>query len=228
MAQLYARRTIVPRKYPPQLPHFPSTMSGFRGFAQQHNQQQLQQPYAGGFSMNFGGGGSSFQQQFPQQQQPWLSKTSPQPPVLFCFGLFRSTHKTDAFCLFCRPLLFLGGRRRRGRGREGPPAAGLASFGEPRHNPRRGPRKKSRKYQRSRLQQNICSARRSEPRDLWPNAQPAPRLHRRTSFCLREQAVSTLYVPKLGSALCSTPAASWLPRSRTRPSRQRRCICSTY
>ena len=93
---------------------------------------------------------------------------------------------------------------------------------------RGGPRKKSRKYQRSRLQQNICSARRSEPRDLWPNAQPAPRLHRRTSFCLREQAVSTLYVPKLGSALCSTPAASWLPRSRTRPSRQRRCICSTY
>ena len=80
----------------------------------------------------------------------------------------------------------------------------------------------------SRLQQNIWSARRSEPRDLWPNAQPAPRLHRRTSFCLREQAVSTLYVPKLGSALCSTPAASWLPRSRTRPSRQRRCICSTY
>ena len=95
-------------------------------------------------------------------------------------------------------------------------------------NPRRGPRKKSRKYQRSRLQQNICSARRSEPRDLWPNAQPAPRLHRRTSFCLREQAVSTLYVPRRGSALCSTPAASWLPRSRTRPSRQRRCICSTY
>ena len=93
---------------------------------------------------------------------------------------------------------------------------------------RGGPRKKSRKYQRSRLQQNIWSARRSEPRDLWPNAQPAPRLHRRTSFCLREQAVSTLYVPKLGSALCSTPAASWLPRSRTRPSRQRRCICSTY
>ena len=159
---------------------------------------------------------------------PWLSKTSPQPPVLFCFGLFWSTHKTDAFCLFCRPLLFLGGRRRRGRGREGPPAAGLASFGGPRQNPRRGPRKKSRKYQRSRLQQNICSARRSEPRDLWPNAQPAPRLHRRTSFCLREQAVSTLYVPRRGSALCSTPAASWLPRSRTRPSRQRRCICSTY
>ena len=31
---------------------------------------------------------------------PWLSKTSPQPPVLFCFGLFWSTHKTDAFCLF--------------------------------------------------------------------------------------------------------------------------------
>ena len=93
---------------------------------------------------------------------------------------------------------------------------------------RGGPRKKSRKYQRSRLQQNIWSARRSEPRDLWPNAQPAPRLHRRTSFCLREQAVSTLYVPRRGSALCSTPAASWLPRSRTRPSRQRRCICSTY
>jgi hypothetical protein len=156
------------------------------------------------------------------------NRTSPQPPVLFCFGLFWSTHKTDAFCLFCRPLLFLGGRRRRGRGREGPPAAGLASFGGPRQNPRRGPRKKSRKYQRSRLQQNICSARRSEPRDLWPNAQPAPRLHRRTSFCLREQAVSTLYVPRRGSALCSTPAASWLPRSRTRPSRQRRCICSTY
>ena len=126
------------------------------------------------------------------------------------------------------PLPFGGGRRRRGRGREGPPAAGLASFGGLRQNLRRGPRKKSRKYQRSRLQQNICSARRSEPRDLWPNAQPAPRLHRRTSFCLREQAVSTLYVPKLGSALCSTPAASWLPRSRTRPSRQRRCICSTY
>ena len=159
---------------------------------------------------------------------PRYNRTSPQPPVLFCFGLFWSTHKTDAFCLFCRPLLFLGGRRRRGRGREGPPAAGLASFGGPRQNPRRGPRKKSRKYQRSRLQQNICSARRSEPRDLWPNAQPAPRLHRRTSFCLREQAVSTLYVPRRGSALCSTPAASWLPRSRTRPSRQRRCICSTY
>ena len=127
------------------------------------------------------------------------------------------------------PLTFFwGGRRRRGRGREGPPAAGLASFGGPRQNPRRGPRKKSRKYQRSRLQQNIWSARRSEPRDLWPNAQPAPRLHRRTSFCLREQAVSTLYVPRRGSALCSTPAASWLPRSRTRPSRQSRCICSTY
>ena len=76
------------------------------------------------------------------------NRTSPQPPVLFCFGLFWSTHKTDAFCLFCRPLLFWGGRRRRGRGREGPPAAGLASFGGPRQNPRRGPRKKSRKYQR--------------------------------------------------------------------------------
>ena len=52
------------------------------------------------------------------------------------------------FCLFCRHLLFWGGRRRRGRVTEGPPAAGLASFGGPRQNPRRGPRKKSRKYQR--------------------------------------------------------------------------------
>ena len=158
----------------------------------------------------------------------WLSKTSPQPPVLFCFGLFWSTHKTDAFCLFCRPSLFFreagDGEAAEGRGRLPPawfPSEACATA-------RGGPRKKSRKYQRSRLQQNICSARRSEPRDLWPNAQPAPRLHRRTSFCLREQAVSTLYVPRRGSALCSTPAASWLPRSRTRPSRQRRCICSTY
>ena len=156
------------------------------------------------------------------------NRTSPQPPVLFCFGLFWSTHKTDAFCLFCRPSLFFreagDGEAAEGRGRLPPawfPSEACATA-------RGGPRKKSRKYQRSRLQQNIWSARRSEPRDLWPNAQPAPRLHRRTSFCLREQAVSTLYVPRRGSALCSTPAASWLPRSRTRPSRQRRCICSTY
>ena len=126
------------------------------------------------------------------------------------------------------PLTFFGeagdGGAAEGRGRLPPawfPSGACATT-------RGGPRKKSRKYQRSRLQQNIWSARRSEPRDLWPNAQPAPRLHRRTSFCLREQAVSTLYVPRRGSALCSTPAASWLPRSRTRPSRQRRCICSTY
>ena len=124
------------------------------------------------------------------------------------------------------PLTFFPGRQATARPRKGGAACPRPGFLHA--TARGGPRKKSRKYQRSRLQQNICSARRSEPRDLWPNAQPAPRLHRRTSFCLREQAVSTLYVPKLGSALCSTPAASWLPRSRTRPSRQRRCICSTY
>ena len=47
--------------------------------------------------------------------------------------------------------------RRRGRGREGPPAAGLASFGGPRQNPRRGPRKKSRKYQRGRVSNKISA-----------------------------------------------------------------------
>ena len=134
----------------------------------------------------------------------WLSKTSPQPPVLFCFGLFWSTHKTDAFCLFCRPSLFFreagDGEAAEGRGRLPPawfPSEAFATA-------RGGPRKKSRKYQRSRLQQNIWSARRSEPRDLCPNAQPAPRLHRRTSFCLREQAVSTLYVPRRGSRSAAT------------------------
>ena len=155
------------------------------------------------------------------------AKQAPSPlfcSVLACSG---APTKPTRFVCSAAPYSLLVGRRWRGRGREGPPAAGLFFCGVPCHHPRRD-RKKSRKYQRSRLQQNICSARRSEPRDLWPNAQPAPRLHRRTSFCLREQAVSTLYVPRRGSALCSTPAASWLPRSRTRPSRQRRCICSTY
>ena len=37
------------------------------------------------------------------ETEAWLNKTSPQPPVLFCFGLFWSTHKTDAFCLFFCP-----------------------------------------------------------------------------------------------------------------------------
>ena len=156
-------------------------------------------------------------------------RTSPQPPVLFCFGLFWSTHKTDAFCLFCRPSLFLGRQATAGPRKGGAACLRPGFLRGPVPQPAEGPEKNPEsKYQRSRLQQNIRSARRSEPRDLWPNAQPAPRLHRRTSFCLREQAVSTLYVPRRGSALCSTPAASWLPRSRTRPSRQRRCICSTY
>ena len=60
----------------------------------------------------------------PRCKYAWLSKTSPQPPVLFCFGLFWSTHKTDAFCLFCRPLLFWeagDGWAAEGRGRR-PPA----------------------------------------------------------------------------------------------------------
>ena len=164
--------------------------------------------------------------------QRWLhSKAQQNKPPAPCSVLFWPVleHPQNRRVLSVLPPLtfFSGVRRRRGRGREGPPASGLVSFRGLCHSPRRA-QKKTRKYQRSRLQQNIWSARRSEPRDLWPNAQPAPRLHRRTSFCLREQAVSTLYVPRRGSALCSTPAASWLPRSRTRPSRQRRCICSTY
>jgi hypothetical protein len=128
------------------------------------------------------------------------------------------------------PLTFFPGRQATARPRKGGAACLRPGFLQrPVPQPAEGPEKNPEKYQKSsRLQQNIWSARRSEPRDLWPNAQPAPRLHRRTSFCLREQAVSTLYVPRRGSALCSTPAASWLPRSRTRPSRQRRCICSTY
>ena len=86
-----------------------------------------------GFNAPLGGGA---------QRSTWLSKTSPQPPVLFCFGLFWSTHKTDAFCLFCRPSLFFsGGRRRRGRGREGPPASGLVSFRGLCHSPRRAQKK---------------------------------------------------------------------------------------
>ena len=51
----------------------------------------------------------------------------------------------------------MGGRRRRGRGREGPPAAGLASFGVPRQNPRRGPRQKSRKNIRGRVSNKISA-----------------------------------------------------------------------
>ena len=156
--------------------------------------------------------------------------TKQAPSPLFCSVLACSGAPTKPTRFVCSaaPCFFWGveGDGGAAEGRSHRPPAWFPSGA--RATTRGGPRKKSRKYQRSRLQQNIRSARRSEPRDLWPNAQPAPRLHRRTSFCLREQAVSTLYVPRRGSALCSTPAASWLPRSRTRPSRQRRCICSAY
>ena len=49
-----------------------------------------------------------------------------------------------------------GGRRRRGRGREGPPAAGLASFGGPRQNPRRG-REKNPENIRGRVSNKISA-----------------------------------------------------------------------
>ena len=164
------------------------------------------------------------------QGKPIHGSAKQAPSPLFCSVLACSGAPTKPTRFVCSAAPhFFSGRQATAGPRKGGAAGRRPGFlwgAAPK--PAEGAEKQSRKYQRSRLQQNICSARRSEPRDLWPNAQPAPRLHRRTSFCLREQAVSTLYVPRRGSALCSTPAASWLPRSRTRPSRQRRCICSTY
>ena len=72
----------------------------------------------------------------------WLNKTSPQPPVLFCFGLFWSTHKTDAFCLFCRPSLFFFGRQATARSRKGGAACLRPGFLQrPVPQPAEGPEK---------------------------------------------------------------------------------------
>ena len=159
----------------------------------------------------------------------WQGTTEQAPSPLFCSVLACSGAPTKPTRFVCSaaPHFFFGRQATAGPRQGGATCPRPGFLQGPVPQPAEGPEKNPENI-RGRVQQNICSARRSEPRDLWPNAQPAPRLHRRTSFCLREQAVSTLYVPRRGSALCSTPAASWLPRSRRRPSRQRRCICSTY
>ena len=77
----------------------------------------------------------------PQHHKPRYNRTSPQPPVLFCFGLFWSTHKTDAFCLFCRPSLFFG-RQATARPRKGGAAClGPGFLQRPVPQPAEGPEK---------------------------------------------------------------------------------------
>ena len=149
---------------------------------------------------------------FDVQRGARHGRTRPQPLVLFCSGLFWSTRRTNAFCSALPPgytevVQKSWGRRDRGRARKWGPLTGRppspgpqgpteAFWGGGDQAKIRGPPNK------------ICSAGGRSLAICAPSAQSARRWHRHTSVCLRKHALRTLYVPRRGSALCSTPAAS--------------------
>ena len=101
--------------------------------------------------------------------QPRNDRTSPQPLVLFCFGLFWSTRRTNAFCSALPPGYTEVVQESRG---DGGAAAGQGSggrLGPAPHRPGLAGRRRpvgggSSKNQRSPQQNLLCW--RSEPRDL--------------------------------------------------------------
>ena len=142
---------------------------------------------------------------------PRNDRTSPQPLVLFCFGLFWSTRRTNAFCSALPPGYTEVVQESRGGGGA---AAGQGSggrLGPAPHRPGLAGRRRPVGGDQAKirgLSDKICSAGGRSLAICAPSAQSARRWHRRTSACLRKHALRTLYVPRLGSSLFSTPAAS--------------------
>ena len=136
------------------------------------------------------------------------------PSPLFCSVLACSGAPAEQtrFVLLCHPVTprrsrRAGRRRGRGRARKWGPLTGRP--------PSPGPQGPTEAFflggdqaKIRGLPNKICSAGGRSLAICAPSAQSARRWHRHTSVCLRKHALRTLYVPRRGSALCSTPAAS--------------------